>query len=214
MDDILRKMEVLAAEVPLFRSDAQARLLAAIFLAPDDEILSIERLAALTGIPYASVHRDISRLLVARLVTDTRVGKLRRIRPNVASPYHDPLLAIIERAFGPPSLLRDAVCPLDGVVAVAIYGSWAARAQGQPGHAADDIDVLVVGSPDQRQLHAACRAVEARLMRPVNPTVVTRDEWCRTPSVFFDAVAAGASVEVCGDWSDLVRDDRHHAPAP
>ncbi len=192
--------------LPLFRTPAQGSLLAAVFLAGPDADLSLERLSTLTGVPYSSVHREITRLLAAGLVVDARVGNVRRIRPNPDSVFFQPLSSLIERAYGPVPLLRAALAKLPGLTAAAVYGSWAARSLGVAGDPPGDVDVLVIGAPVQRHVFAACRSVEQRVGRPVNPTIVTEAEWMGQPSAFFDMVARSPRVALVGEWSELVRD--------
>ncbi len=43
---------------------------------------------------------------------------------------------------------RDEFAGLEGVVQVVIFGSWAARYEGERGLPPNDVDVLVVGAPD------------------------------------------------------------------
>lgn len=208
MEDTIRSVErtVVGEVLPIFRSENQAKLLAAIFLAPESEVLSLERLAVLTEVPYPSVHREIARLQAAGLVVDTRIGNLRRIQPNPLSPFCGPLAALIDAVFGPVPLLRDALGTLAGVEAAALYGSWAARSLGEPGDAPGDVDVLVIGAPDPAAVYRACRQVEDRVRRPVNPTIARPDEWRTNPSGFFDQIARTPRVELFGDWAALLRD--------
>jgi predicted nucleotidyltransferase len=61
---------------------------------------------------------------------------------------------------------------VSGITAGYIYGSWAARHEGQTGQRpVGDIDVLVLGEPDRDQLYAALSAAEQRLARPVQATI-------------------------------------------
>jgi predicted nucleotidyltransferase len=59
-----------------------------------------------------------------------------------------------------------------GITDAYIYGSWAARHAGQPGHRpVADIDVLVLGKPDRDRLYDALGTAEKRLGRPVQATI-------------------------------------------
>jgi hypothetical protein len=72
-----------------------------------------------------------------------------------------------------------------------IYGSWAARNQGQPGQRpVEDIDVLILGEPDRDQLYATLGTAEQRLARPVQAT--TRDtDWLDSGSgAFHDTITS------------------------
>jgi len=82
---------------------------------------------------------------------------------------------VLTRAFGVPAVLAEALRDVDGITAAYIYGSWAARHEGQAGQRpVGDIDVLVLGDPDRDQLYAALSAAEQRLARPVQATIRNR----------------------------------------
>jgi predicted nucleotidyltransferase len=69
-------------------------------------------------------------------------------------------------------VLSEALQPVSGIVAAYIYGSWAARHEGETGQRpVGDIDVLVLGEPDRDQLYAALGDAEERLGRAVQATI-------------------------------------------
>lgn len=71
-----------------------------------------------------------------------------------------------------PAVLAEALRPVRGINASYIYGSWAARHEGQAGQRpVGDIGVLTLGEPDRDQLYAALSAAEERLGRPVQATI-------------------------------------------
>ena len=81
--------------------------------------------------------------------------------------------------------------PVHGIAAAYIYGSWAARHEGQTGQRPiGDIDVLILGEPDRDQLYAALSDAEERLGRPVQATIRDPD-WLDTGSgAFHDTVTS------------------------
>lgn len=186
--------------LPLFRSDTQAALLSALFLSKEG--LSTQDLSARLGIPYSTIHREISRLLKSGLVTEERVGNYRFFAPNRVSPFYPPLHDLLEVLSGPIPLLRKELALIPGIEWVALFGSWAQRLLGKAGNAPQDVDVLVVGSPDVRQVNRACSAVSKNLGWEVNPVILTPREWVEeTP--FLRQVRRGGLVPVFGksDWS-------------
>lgn len=104
---------------------------------------------------------------------------------------------MLTRAFGVPAVLADALHDVDGITAAYIYGSWAARHEGQVGQRpVGDIDVLVLGEPDQDQLYAALGTAEQRLARPVQATI--RDSaWLESVSgAFHDTITSRPLVRL------------------
>jgi DNA-binding transcriptional ArsR family regulator len=159
------------ALLPILRSQQQGEILALLLGDPDLE-LSLTEIAARTGTPHASVHREIGRAEQAGLVVTRKLGNTRLVRANTASPYYAGLADVLTKAFGVPAVLAEALRPVQGIAAAYIYGSWAARHEGLAGQRpVGDIDVLVLGEPDRDQLYAALSAAEERLGRPVQATI-------------------------------------------
>jgi DNA-binding transcriptional ArsR family regulator len=157
--------------LPILRSQQQGEILALLLGDPDLE-LSLTDIAARTGTPHPSVHREIQRAEQAGLVTTRKVGSTRLVRANTASPYYAGLAEVLTRAFGVPAVLAEALRSVAGIAAAYIYGSWAARHDGQPGQRpVGDIDVLILGEPNRDQLYSALSKAEERLGRPVQVTI-------------------------------------------
>ena len=162
------------ALLPILRSQQQGEILALLLGDPELEF-SLTEIATRLGTPHPSVHREIQRAEQAGLVTSRKVGNTRLVRANTASPYYAGLADVLTRAFGVPAVLADVLRDVGGITAAYIYGSWAARHEGQPGQRpVGDIDVLVLGTPDRDQLYAALSAAEQRLGRPVQATIRDR----------------------------------------
>jgi DNA-binding transcriptional ArsR family regulator len=157
--------------LPILRSQQQGEILALLLGDPDLE-LSLTGITQRTGAPHPSVHREVQRAEQAGLVTSRKVGNTRLVRANVGSPYYAGLADVLTKAFGVPAVVAEVLRGVRGVEEAYIYGSWAARHEGQGGQRpVGDIDVLVLGDPDRDQLYAALGVAEERLGRPVQATV-------------------------------------------
>ncbi|WP_244929992.1 ArsR family transcriptional regulator [Nocardioides sp. W7] len=185
---------------PLFRSEAQARLLAELFLASDGE-LSLSELSERTGTAYGSTHREIERLLQVGLLQERRVGRARLVRPNPASPLTSPVRSLVMVAAGPVPLLTRELGSLSGIDIALVFGSYAARSRGIDGPPPEDIDVMVVGQPDAEAVYAACRSVGEAVGRPVNPVIMTPDEW-QADSGFLTNLRSSPTIPLigAGEW--------------
>jgi predicted nucleotidyltransferase len=183
--------------LPIFRSAAQAHVLAAVFLAP--EPLTIQAIADRANVTYSTAHREIGRLLAAGLFSENRTGNYRLIEADVTAPTYVNLHGLLETAFGAVPVLERLLQGIDGVAAVAVFGSYAERALQIPGSAPGDIDVLVVGDGlDINQIHRACSEAASLLHREVNPLILSVDEW-KASSTFLDQIREGSLLPVIGD---------------
>src|SRR5690348_510969 len=118
--------------LPILRSQQQGEILALLLGNPDLE-LSLTEIATRLGVPHPSVYREIQRAEQASLDTSRKIGNTRLVRANVSSPYYSGLAEVLTRAFGVPAVLAEALRDVDGITAAYIYGSWAARHEGQTG---------------------------------------------------------------------------------
>lgn len=197
MEDILRHMRTEAPLLaPIFRSDGQARLLSALML--DDEERSLTQLAEQTGLAYPTVHREAARLLQAGILAERQVGRTRLLRADPDSPLFAPLREILLITTGPVALLAEEFSRIQGIEAAFLHGSFAARMRGVDGPAPNDIDVLVIGTPDPDEVYDACGRVEEIVRRPVNPTITTRAEFDHD-SGFHTQVRNSPTVPVLGE---------------
>lgn len=181
---------------PIFRSDGQARLLSTLLLTGDE--LSVTDLAKGASLAYPTAHREVARLVDAGILSERQVGRTRLIRANGESPLVDPLREILTIATGPVVILAEELARIDGIESAFLYGSFAARMLGDAGPAPHDIDVMVLGEPDVDAVYEACVRIETAVHRPVNPTILTPEEFAAA-SGFLDNVRIGPAVAVIGE---------------
>src|SRR5690349_7391050 len=162
--------------LPLLRSRLQGELLARVLLHPDREY-SITELAMAFGVSMTTVLREVGRLTEGGILEDRRLGRNRLIRARTDTPLYRPLTDLIAVTFGPLPLLTEALSKLPGVTEAYIYGSWAARYNGEPGPPPGDVDVLVVGSPDADALFDLAERVSRQLAREVNVHRIAPESW-------------------------------------
>ena len=164
------------ALVPLFRSDQQLRILGVLFTAAGDEF-TIGELAERAEVAQATVSREIARLEEHGLVVTRAMGRNKLARPNWDLPWARELQSILVQTVGVLGRLGEALSGLQGVDEAFVFGSWAARYQGEPGPPPHDVDVVIVGDAALRTVRRAVRDVEQDLRIEINPTVTNRDRW-------------------------------------
>jgi predicted nucleotidyltransferase len=185
------------AALPIFRSDIQARLLAALLL-DDGPPLTARELIERTGAKPATLHRELGRLEDAGLIAHERIGRTKRYLAATDSPLHRPLRELLERTLGVEPLLRAGLSALDGIEEAVIFGSWA---EGTPGEDSD-IDLLVIGDVDRDELLATVRAVESKAHREIDVTAYRSEEFARrrdAGSGFLRTVLTGPTIPLIGE---------------
>jgi DNA-binding transcriptional ArsR family regulator len=189
--------------LPIFRSQHQAELLTAMLLHPDRQY-TLTELSTKLKAPVTTLQREVGRLVEAGLLTERRVGRSRLLAANPANRYAGPLTQLVALAFGPIVVVEEEYRGIDGVDAVAIYGSWAARYAGEPGPPPNDLDVLVIGGPDRTLVYEAADRIERRLDLPVGPTVCSRRRWAQANDALIQQVRSSPLAWVLGDPDGLV----------
>ena len=175
-----------SALLPILRSEAVGELLARLFVHPQRAWV-LKDLAAEVSVSLPTATREVSRMVLAGLVTEARVGRTRQVRANVDSKMFGPLR--------PVPVLEDELRGINVIEQDFIYGSWAARQEGQVGHEPNDVDVLTVGEADPDLLYDAADRAQARLGRPVSIRRVSPSAWHEgSPDPFLQNVRAGAMV--------------------
>jgi DNA-binding transcriptional ArsR family regulator len=186
-----------SALLPLLRSQTQGDLLALLYLDPEREY-TVSEAARRVGASFQSVHHEVSRLVEAGLLADRRQGNNRLVRAVTDSPLSRPLTDLLAVTYGPLPVLTDLLAGVPGVQRAFIYGSWAARHQGEPGPPPRDVDGLVVGDVDLDDLDAVARAAEKKLVREVNIRRLRPEAWddADPGDAFVTAVRTSALVEL------------------
>lgn len=151
----------------------QQRVLGLLFGQPARSFYATE-LIGLAGIGSGAVQRELARLVRSGLVTVRSLGNQRHYQANPDAPLFAELCGIVLKTVGLADPLREVLQPLAGQIDAAfVFGSVAKRQD----TAASDIDLMVISdSLSYGDIFAALEAAEARLGRPVNPTILSRKD--------------------------------------
>ena len=184
-------------------TQTQQRVLALLF-GQDRSDFSISELISGSGAGSGAVQREVAKLVASGLVNQRKVGNQKRYRANAQSPIHAELVSLVHKTVGLAGPLRDALQPLqDQITCAFVYGSVAKRSD----TAHSDIDLLLVSNTlGYAELMAALDPLEARLGRPVNPTLYTHDELSerlRKGNAFLQRVLEQPKLWVIGGKDDL-----------
>jgi predicted nucleotidyltransferase len=155
--------------VRLLFGDYHLRLLSLLLLRPEQDF-HLREIERLTGVPVGPARRELQRFVDAGLVTRRAAGNQVRFRADTSCLVFDELAAMLRKTTGIADPIREALRPLaDRIHFAALFGSVA---RGQEGPRSD-IDLLIVGALDFDTVVAAIHPLEARLGRPINPSIFT-----------------------------------------
>jgi predicted nucleotidyltransferase len=132
----------------------------------------VRQLAERIGADSTNVSRELARLEQYGLLVSEREGRQLYYRLNLQNRQVRPLFQLLQQTIGAEPILRKSLAHVSGLSHAWIYGSFAKGGA----DANSDLDLLLVGRPDQQQLAAALRRVEESLNRQINYTVLTLPE--------------------------------------
>ncbi len=161
---------------PILRSDTQGRILARL-LADPRMSYNLSELVEWAQSSMPTVQREVGRAERAGIVTTEKIGPTRMVRANSRHPMFTAVSQVVLSTYGPPAVIAREFHDIDGAQAVVLFGSWAALYLGEQGQAPNDIDVLVIGSPDRDTVDDAAERAERAIGLPVQATVRSRSQW-------------------------------------
>lgn len=181
--------------LPLLRSRVQGEVLAWVLLHPGDWF-SLSEIAQAVGTSLATVVREVDRIADAGLIVERKRGPARLVTADTGNLMFKPLSEVLSLSFGPVAVLRQALADIEGIETAEIYGSWAARYAGEPGRVPADIDLLILGQLNRRELREALYDAEQRLGREINTHIAARAEWDADTSSFKTTVLSRPRVPI------------------
>lgn len=176
---------------------ARVKVLAFLLLNASEEY-HLREIARRAGVPLKAAQRELALLEEIALVERQRRGRQVFVSVQTTHPLFEDLRSLLLKSEGLAIPLRQALEAIDDVEAAAVYGSVATRTD----TGRSDIDLLVVGSPDELAFHETVSAVEEELGRLVNYTLLSRKELrtrLRRKDPFLTRVLAGDVIPVIGD---------------
>ena len=155
-----------------FRSKARQQLLAYYFTNPTARH-HVRDLAERLGIDPSNLSKELGRLEREGLFASEVSGRQKYFQLNREYPVFDEVRKIVAKTIGAAPVIAQSLKRISGIDEAFLYGSFARNQQ----DAASDIDVLVIGSPREEDLAQAVRALERKLGREMNYTVLTPKEF-------------------------------------
>ena len=155
-------------------SRTKQRVLGILYGQPTRSFYANELISLIAG-GSGAVQRELAVLVNSGLITVRTIGNQKHYQANPDSPIFTELSGIIQKTVGLAGPLRSALEPLVAhITAAFVYGSVAK----QTDTANSDIDLMLISDEiSYGELFSALEAATAQLGRPVNPTILTKEEF-------------------------------------
>jgi predicted nucleotidyltransferase len=178
------------------------RVLGLLLLQPE-AAYHVREIARLTGTSAGTLHKELTKLADAGILSRERRGNQVAYRANQASPIFGELASIMRKTSGLADVLVRSLGPCaDQILVAFVFGSVARGAE----VAASDIDILLIGSANFRTVVNVLYPAQTTLGREINPKIFSAAEWkshVRRNEPFVVDVLAKPKIFLIGDERDL-----------
>jgi predicted nucleotidyltransferase len=154
------------------RSTTRKRLLAYYFTNPTARH-HLRDLAQRLGVDPSNLSKELAHLEREGLFRSELSGRQKYFQLNREYSLYNEVRSIVAKTIGVVPLLSQSLRTLDGVKEAYLFGSFASSQQ----ISSSDIDVLVIGQPNEEQLAQTAQKLERQLGREINYTVLTPNEF-------------------------------------
>jgi len=180
----------------LFSSRTRIGLLGLFFSQPDRRYY-VRQIARELKRDISGIKRELDNLERAGILSSEKVGNLRYYTANRNASLFAELKGIIDKTVGVAATLEDVLKGVAGVRSAFLYSTNSHA----PGEGAGDVDLLVVGRADLREINEVITHLEGRLGRPINYTVFDETEFERRRAEgdpFLSEILKGSRVILVG----------------
>lgn len=175
----------------------QQRLLSLLYGEPDRSYYLKEILQA-AGMGVGTVKRELSRMVEAGMVSQTKRGNQHHYQANKSCPIYPELAGLVRKTLGLSEALRRALSPLaDRIEWAFVFGS-VANGQSSEG---SDVDLLVIGDVNYDDLSLALYPAQEIIGREINPKLYRPTEWSTLSTSgdsFIRSILGNARIDLIG----------------
>lgn len=182
--------------------DYRRRVLGLLLLHPEEQY-HVREIARLTGTVAGTLHKELSALAEAGILSKETIGNQVQYRANQDCTIFPELASILRKTSGVVDVLAEALIPVKDKIDLAfVFGSVAKGKE----TAGSDIDVLIVGDATFTEVVKALYKVQDTLGREINPKVYSKDEWESTlesKDAFIKDMLINPKLFIVGTANDL-----------
>jgi len=172
----------------------------------------VRQLAGELQVDSTNLSRELARLQREGLLHSEIEGRQRYYCLNRRYPFLKPLFSMLQGSIGVQPALKSAVKAVPGIESAWLFGSFAKN----EADAASDIDLLIVGLPNQSLLASRIRATEKILRREINYIILTSQELegrLAADDTFISDIWNGKRIEVVDHGQDKAAEGRSETSA-
>ncbi len=152
----------------------KAKLLGLFFTNPEESFY-IQEIGRILGKKPGTFQRTLNNLIADGILLSEYKGNLRLIKVNKKYPIYKELKSIVFKTIGIQGSIRKILQEIENVKIAFIYGSYAKSKE----NFLSDVDLMVIGNPDEDRLIDKIDNLEGRLKREINYKIYSYDEFSK-----------------------------------
>lgn len=138
-----------------------------------EESFYINQLAKITETSAGNIQRELKRLEKNDLLLKEKRGNMVFYRINTHNPLFSEFKSIVDKTIGIEKIIKEELEKIKGVDFAFLFGSYVKK----DFHAESDIDLYVIGSVKEDDVHGALQKAENAINREINYHMSEKEEF-------------------------------------
>ena len=135
--------------------------------------LYVREIAVVLHEDAGNLSKELKRLESIGVFASSMKGKQKYFSLNNKHPLYKELKSIIFKTVGVEGALKEITNNVEGIALSFVYGSFAKDRQ----NSSSDIDLLIVGNPEEDSLMKKIESLEKKLLREINYNIYQKREF-------------------------------------
>lgn len=185
----------------IFKSKTRQALFRLYFTNPEKS-LYLRELERELAIPVSMLRKELISLETEGLFSSSKQGNLLYYSLNKTYPLYNEIKTIVFKTIGIQGALYQALLNIKNINTAFIYGSYAKDSS----NAKSDIDLFVIGIPDEDILIEKINTLEKTLKREINYSIYSKADFKKKKSQndpFISDVIKNKKLFLIGDENEL-----------
>jgi len=183
------------------KSKTRKKILQLFFSFPDKKYY-LRELERMLDISVANIRRELLSLEKNDLFKKEKIGNQVHFFLNKQSPIFDDVKRIVSKTIGVEALIKSGLKKVTNIDAAFIFGSFAREKEDN----FSDIDLMIIGEPDENILISRISSIESVLKREINYNIFSIKDikkGLKNQDVFLEEIMANPKIFVIGNENDM-----------
>ncbi len=173
-----------------------------LFFSDTDKKYYLRELERILNVPVGNVRRELLSLEKTGIFKKEKAGNQVYYFLNKESPIYGEFKKIVSKTIGAEAIVRKGLGKVADIEAAFIFGSFAKNKE----DSFSDIDLMIIGEPDENKLIAKISSIENDLKREVNYNIFSSKDFregLRRKEVFLEGIIDNPKIFIIGNQNDL-----------